>query len=420
MTAMAIASDGILRVFAELGSAVERQWRDRDYDNARLPAIASNALLEASLDRRISDSELMEHVLFATRLPPQTFRAFGQPPVNLYVGPHFYVEANFWLNGTTTIHDHGFSGAFCLLSGESLHARYEFEERDRVNSHLQLGVLHLKEAALQHPGDVKTIEPGEELIHAVFHLTRPSITIVIRNHADERARTQRDYHPPGVAEDVRFDPEPLKTRLALLDTVAAVDRGRYLELLERFLHGTNRYESYRVLGQSFAHVGDDTAWGSLLAIVESRHGEFARAIEACFEERRRRERLARLRRTVKDEDLCFFLGLMMNLPDRTHVDRLLRTRFPQQSTEDLAIEWVKRLSDRGALAPAFDDFTLSVLHCAIRGTSPAETLNLLGHAFPLMQPAPTLDMVQRALSTLQRVSLLRPLFVHTVDAKRGT
>lgn len=419
MTSSQIPPEGI-RIIQELGAAVEHQWRSRNYDNRYLPAIASAALMEARLSTRLAYADLVEHVLLSEQLPAQTFRAFGQPPVTLFAGTHFYVEANFWLDGTTTIHDHGFAGAFCLLSGGSLHVRYRFEQRERINSHLHLGALHLEHTELLHAGDVRTIEPGAELIHAVYHLTKPSITIVVRNHADDRASTQREFYPPGIAENVRFNPEPLKTRLALLDAAATVDRAQYFDWAKSMLRGSNQYESYRVLGRAFAHLGNESPWPELHALVENSDPEFARTIAASFHERRRRETLARLRRKVSDDDLRFFLGLMMNIPERGVIDQLLGLRFPNQSTESLVIGWLQQLSRHGVIAHGLDDLTLEVLRCALRGFDAEETVKVLERTPYSAQRAPSQDIVRGALNTLQNLSLLRPLFVHAHKGKTRT
>jgi hypothetical protein len=34
------------------------------------------------------------------------------------------IEALFWVDGTTSIHQHSFSGAFQVLAGKSIHSRY--------------------------------------------------------------------------------------------------------------------------------------------------------------------------------------------------------------------------------------------------------------------------------------------------------
>ena len=105
----------------ELGVELEREWAVVDYELAAFPEICASRLQGARLPARI-DADDVVRAVFAGGLPQQVDpdARFGQPPVTLYRAPRFYIDALFWVDGTTTIHDHAFSGAFQVLAGQSI------------------------------------------------------------------------------------------------------------------------------------------------------------------------------------------------------------------------------------------------------------------------------------------------------------
>src|SRR5213075_397838 len=99
----------------------------------KFPQLAERALHEAALHQHVEVLDIVRWTLSADRLPKQNLEAtFGNPPLTLYTCGGFYIQALFWLDGTTSIHDHAFSGAFTVLAGSSIHSRFEFERTMRV------------------------------------------------------------------------------------------------------------------------------------------------------------------------------------------------------------------------------------------------------------------------------------------------
>jgi len=129
--------------FRKLGDQVEATWTKADYDNRAFPEIAEDALTRACPSNFVTHEEIAYWVLsdqFRAVRPPKE-SPFGQPDIALYVSPsnRFYIEALFWLSATTSVHQHAFSGAFHVLAGSSIHARYEFTSERIVNERFQIG-----------------------------------------------------------------------------------------------------------------------------------------------------------------------------------------------------------------------------------------------------------------------------------------
>jgi hypothetical protein len=197
------SGSGDPRPFQELGAKLERDWLAVSEELSAFPELAAEALERAALHRRVSPADVLRASVPPIGFPRQAdvMARFGQPPITLYAGRRLHLSALYWVDGTTSIHQHAFSGAFQVLAGGSLQTRYTF------TTDLALGVYktgRLQPIALERVrvGDVWRIEPGESgLIHSLFHLERPSVTLVIRTWQDRRDEPQYNYFRPGIATD---------------------------------------------------------------------------------------------------------------------------------------------------------------------------------------------------------------------------
>lgn len=121
-----------MQFFEDLGSLVEHRWRDENYCEEAFPNIAAQALVETAPYKKVDPWDIIRWVNTTTQFPQQedVHGSFGNPPITLYSGPRFYVDVYYWLDGTTSIHQHAFSGAFQVVLGSSIHSQYDFEENE--------------------------------------------------------------------------------------------------------------------------------------------------------------------------------------------------------------------------------------------------------------------------------------------------
>lgn len=134
-----------MQFFDDLGRLVEQRWKDKNYGEDAFPEIAAQSLGEMDAVGQVDPWEITRHLQAGTELPSQRENEFSDLQITLYNGPRFRIEVYFWLDGTTTIHQHGFSGAFQVLSGSSLHSVYNFREEQEINAHFAAGQVLLKE-----------------------------------------------------------------------------------------------------------------------------------------------------------------------------------------------------------------------------------------------------------------------------------
>src|SRR5687767_3045116 len=95
---------------AWIGSEITKRWSSADFDEAAFADIACDLLLKRSPQREVDPDDVVRWVMTAPSLPaqPGIGSQFGQPPITLFAGERFYVDLYYWLDGTTSVHQHGF------------------------------------------------------------------------------------------------------------------------------------------------------------------------------------------------------------------------------------------------------------------------------------------------------------------------
>jgi hypothetical protein len=404
------SSNSSMQPFKELGDLVESRWRDQNYNEELLPRIAAQALAEVNPSARVDPWEIIQWFHTTPDLPQQMDLEanFGDPPLTLYVGPRFFIDVYYWLDGTTSIHQHSFSGAFQVLLGGSVHTHYRFEKHREINQHFQVGRILPGEVSLLQRGDIREIIPGPEFMHSLFHLERPSATITIRNYKTFAAAVQYSYLKPSVAYDPFFSDAALKRKLQTVKLLLGMKHPQADRFLEELITSADFQTAYAVLEFAFEFlchreleelVGATRSrdrFESLVARARAKHGEVVDLLPPVFEESWREKEISRRRSLIKGEDHRFFMALLLNVRDRKTLLRLVQEKFPEQEPTDLIIGWVRELAATrvfGSHEPNvlgigdFDDRQLAVLRGLLAGNSEAE-IQAACESQPLTASAP--------------------------------
>ena len=347
-----------MQPFAELGALVEARWRDQNYNEDCFPEIAAGALAELNPGERVDPWEIIRWAHETPDLPEQMDLPgkFGNPPLTLYVGPRFYVDAYYWLDGTTTIHQHAFSGAFQVLLGSSVHAHYRFENAQEINPHFLTGKLQLAEVSLLRQGEIREIRPGSQFIHSLFHLDRPSVTVTIRTYKAPGAAVQYSYLKPSLAINPFFADASLTKKVQTVSLLLRMKHAEADAFIGNVLDRSDFQTAYAVLEQAFdflCHreleeiIGVSRSRDRFEALLERarrKHGELADLLLPVFEEGWRQAEITRRRTEIKSQDHRFLLALLLNVPERATVLRLVQEKFAGKDAVDLVVGWVKELS----------------------------------------------------------------------------
>jgi hypothetical protein len=346
-----------LPVFEQLGRAVLERWRAQNFLDAAFPDIAAAALADARLSEHLTPAAVVDWALGATDLSGQRDLAarFGDPPITVWSSDRCYIDVYFWWQGTTTIHQHAFGGAFQVLLGGSVHGVYDFELDRELGHGMRFGDLALRHVELLTAGDIRSISAGPALIHSLFHLDQPSVSVVVRTGHALLSPPQFDYRRAGVAVDPFFEDRTLTRQLQVLvmchrsgefdaepKTVAML---RDADLHSAFLIlATVRPMLQGTVVEKMVGVGIPAErFERLLAVVHERDRDAANRFRAVFAEVDTTTEIVRRRNFITATELRFFLALLLNVPDRDQIARLVRDRFPDADPTDKILDWIAEL-----------------------------------------------------------------------------
>jgi hypothetical protein len=418
--------------FQQLGALVERRWRAENYSEQVFPEIAAQALTESDLPARIDPWEIIRWVHTAGSLPQQydVEGRFGNPPITLFAGPRFYIDVYYWLDGTTSIHQHSFTGAFQVLLGSSIHSRYSFREDKIINEHFSAGELALEEVQLLKLRDVRMIRAGRNFIHSLFHLDRPSATITIRTEHTPSAALQYDYRKPHFALDPFFRNPVLIKKLQTIALLIGMRHKDADTMIGDLCCSSDFQTAYFVLAETFQQLknnemdalfGLSTGRDRFKAILErckTAHGGLTDLVLPVLDEQERQMSIIQRRGTITSDAHRFFLALLLNVPNREKILQLVKQRYPDQDPVETVLDWVEELArtrvlgskETNALGMAeFDDSYVFVLECLLQGLSEGDIHQRARVQYPPENAAELITRVPALTAALRESTLFRSL-----------
>jgi len=330
--------------FAELGRTVLERWKRENFSLTAFPALAQGALEERPPAEHVHLGELIREFLLEDDQPFQTASGFGQPELIVYDNPRFYIQVLFWLDGTTDIHQHEFSGAFHVLAGSSIHSQFQFENVQAVTAHFQLGDLRRTDTCLLETGRTVPIISGRACIHALFHLDSPSVTVVVRTHSDPGTGPQFTYLPPHVAVDPVQNDALTMRRKQLLDVLERTGDEAYPERVLAMVTDLDFERGFFILQNTIGHLRQLGDWDGIWDVFAKKHGALASSVLPTFDEIIRRDGLAALRASIEDVEHRFLLALLLNVSDRAGILEMVARRHPGDPLGTI-LRWVEELGD---------------------------------------------------------------------------
>lgn len=334
------------RFFQALGDRIEAAFRATGYDEAAFPAIAESALAALPPSAHLQACDTLAWILTSPSLPRQASvdDPFGQPAVQVYTTQRWYIEVLHWLDGTTAIHQHSFNGAFHVLAGSSIHGCYRFTEERRYGARLRTGQLERQHIELLQAGDVRPIHAGSALIHSLFHLDRPSVTVVVRTAGVPDAGPQFTYAPPRLAFDPFFRTEQLARQLQTCETLARIDHPDLEPLLCRLYRESDPYSFARLLMHTASHFKTDEALRFAVTGAGAVHGSLADTLLTVVREQRRLDAIVSLRARVRAREPRFLLALLLYFDTGQPILDTVLQRFPERDPEVAVLAWLTELA----------------------------------------------------------------------------
>jgi hypothetical protein len=329
--------------FTHLGKKILDRWQLRNFSPAIFPEIARIAIEELPPAEHVDVGALVSDFLLEDEQPFQTQSSFGQPELVVFDHPRFYIQLLFWLDGTTDIHQHTFSGAFHVLEGSSLHSRFEFCDAESISAHLQVGNLNLNQTQLLKTGDTVEISSGQSFIHALFHLDTPSITVVVRTHNDPGSGPQFTYLPPHLAVDPLHNDALTNRRKQLLDVLECTGDTAYPEAVAEMVEKLDFERGFFILQNCITHLHALESWDAVWETFASKHGRLADFVLPSIEEIMRRDALVALRASITETEHRFFLALLLNVADRKKFLEMIALRVGGHPERTLA-RWMDEIN----------------------------------------------------------------------------
>lgn len=391
---MTAGSMSVLEPLHDLGRLIEARFRGVDYDEHRFPALAGEAIAQSGIPGRVDPWEVLRAFHQAEPMPEQrdVEARFSDLPVTLYNGHGFYIDAYFWLDGTTEIHQHSFAGAFQVWSGSSLHSRYTFAREREINPHFLIGRLALENVEILEQGAIRPIVPGQTSIHSLFHLDRPSITLTVRTHHTPTAAPQYAYLKPSLAVNPFYRDAALSRKTQTLSLLLKMRHPeadlRIRELLAdadfattfRLLEAASHFLSEGGLRQALGLAANHDGMAGLMDAARRRHGHLVDLVGPVIEERRRQTEIAQRRAAITGEDHRFFLALLLNVGERGRLLELVSARYAGSDPIETLVDWVEELGVTRAFGAeenvlgirGWDDDHVLVFEGLLRGTAEAE------------------------------------------------
>jgi methyltransferase (TIGR00027 family) len=412
--------------FNQLGTLIHQQWRSKHFEEAAFTQVATDALREMPPAGAVDPADIVRWAVTTDRLvAPQLDSDFGNTPVNVYQHERFSIEVVFGLDEATGIHQHGFSGAFHVLAGASVHSRYVFDIHERVNARLLLGALRLREVEYLPAGETRPIRAGSPLMHALFHLDRPSVLVVVRTATDKEDLLQYAYFKPAVAYATLEQPEQATRQLALLDLLREARHPDWRRLLGELIAAADFETAFLALQRHHRHLaGDELA--ALWEQARARHGRLIDYLPAVFDEDRRLAALTDMRRSLHDPDGRFLLALLVSLPDRASIFDLIRRRYDGDPA-DRILSWLDDLRHlpgadgaSNVLGLNLNDVSLAVVRCLLEGRAFDDLKRRLQQEYDPAEVDGQEEALRELCGELRRSVLLRPLFVDSVQAPEQT
>jgi hypothetical protein len=194
-------------------------------------------------------------------------------------------------------------------------------------------------------------------------------------------------------------------------------------MIGEIIRTSDFHTAYHVLQKTLQELKSDTVqelfglsntkdrFDALLEKGRGTHGELIDLTRAVIDRRERERGIIRLRSAVTGDEHRFFLALLLNVPGREHILRLVKQRFPEGDPVEKVLDWVDELAQMRVLGSKASILGIEgygpqhsfALECVLRGDAP--------EAARAKARAEGLDVdIEKLQAALRESLLLRELF----------
>jgi hypothetical protein len=286
-----------------------------------------------------------------------------------------------------------------VLQGSSIHSTYSFEQQLELDDGLRFGTLTRHRVEVLERGSSRAIEPGSGLIHSLFHLDHPSVSLVVRTHGEAAFRPQWDYHPPGIALDPTI---PLSRRFDALIAVLRMNRDGFEEAAVGFLGAAPPTIAFRLLQRAAMAGVSRERLRALMASVPQLVGEKSERLamtEAALDARVHQHNIVARREAITNPDQRFLLAALLLLEGRQQILDAVARRSGDGDPVAIICNQLEAMGTE-ALGVAMDEVAIEVLRGLLAGEPEADIASRVGDP----------GRVAKLCLTLPRTRILGNLF----------
>jgi hypothetical protein len=275
------------------------------------------------------------------------------------------------------------------------------------------GTLKFCGSELLSRGDVRPILLAGDLIHALFHLDRPSVSIVVRNKSEktsEETRPQFYYAKPYLALEDHKLPAHLTIQRKMLDSLSKSDKPLFWRVARQFAETCDPFMLYHTLLTGFHDTTDSENWEALLEAARRNNEELVDIILPCIEQETRSSRICSLRNTVHDRAHRFFLALLLNVPCPEEIYRLIKQHFPNENPRALAVRWLGEIFEKEQAGVKFTRSWLCLIERMLQDPDFENSREFLAQRFRA-NTKESEDKLRKTWDRLQLFEVVKPLMV---------
>ncbi|GEM_PF-6576310 len=392
-------SDDFQQFINNIGHRVDRAWETQHREHSCFSGIAAEGLQAFSPCEYFDVGALLKWASSRAALPLNLDRAhiFGDTPVTIFDGRDFYIEALLWSNGTTSIHDHGFTGAWTLLSGSSLHTRWSFDRQLEVSQALLIGNLAPTGHELLGPADVREIRSGNKSIHSLFHISNPSVSIVVRTAGRGRGGIQYEYRPNRIAFHSEGAQRYRPHLWRVLDACRA-DEELYLDVAAEPLGNGNPLIALVVLEHALSHSLSEHARAEVMRLAGNQHAEHLGAIVSSLRNMVSRSKIASRRGIFTSEEHRFLSAILLNVTGRNEVFSLLHKNEGESHPADRLLAGLSEMAGIGDIGIDLTQTNQGLIASLLASDSAATFAQAVEHRFSGSTTPPMEQIIEHCQS----------------------
>ncbi|MGW9405838.1 hypothetical protein ACWGQ2_17935 [Arthrobacter sp. NPDC055585] len=339
----------MLRDFKPVRDAFEKVADDIyafwDKDDSRHLGPASAEALRANREQLLglSPTAMLQWALRG-ELPQQSWsNDFGDPALTLVDRPDFRVDVLYWDHNASPTHKHVSCGAFMAHHGDRLHQHFTFELEDQIDDHLSIGKLLGVDQEAMNSGGVREIQP--HLIHDLFWLQRPSVTVSIRCKDHPGAPEKpNDFWSPGiqVLDMVHHETPIIRRKISTLQLLRNSSPRMFEDEVTSAVVEGSPLLSYQTLIY-LSELNDAVATPeSVRRMMQERGDEVSSHFVAGYEHFRRKSELSGI--YTADRAAQALVALMWAGTDGQDTERVMAEYVPEVAVEKAAELAVNRVS----------------------------------------------------------------------------